>query len=533
MAFIDIITNNQSRQNRNTVTYEDNWVYVPGNTITGDDSKPYLITSLDDFKSQFGSYSPDNSITFEYVSGILNAGLPVLFRRIISPEPDSTSAGRTLLVTKASYSITKTINDEAVTMVTFTEKYGGSFGNKLFILIRKTATNYYLDVLLNNTTTIESTKLMSVVASETATATKTRMIAALKSFSSDRIIVSNVNEDVSVFDIDAYIYGTSAYVSTNVIQLSGGTDIQSSGLANLYTGIAASYTTIKDKLLFNPKYLTTGGFCSEETSTKSVMIDAMMNLSENRQDCLALVDIAIGQGNGQDYQEALAKYGYTQTSDTQALPNALTCGPWFYTLVNGDYMWMPGSFAYLRVVGRDLSVGGKTYTPKAGIQNGRLNYVTKTEFDIGSDLIEEWQDDGVVNINPIVRMQGGNYIIAGNSTLLIKEEDEENLYSEASATMAIIEIKRLAYNTATEYQYLYNSVEAFENFSLAMANKLEAMKTEGAIYKYDIINNSSNSEPRKLKILLNVWLTPTIRNIEIYLNVAYGDIEVTSEGGNN
>ena len=82
MAFIDIITNNQSRQNRNTVTYEDNWVYVPGNTITGDDSKPYLITNLEDFKSQFGSYSPDNSITYEYVSGILNAGLPILFRRI-------------------------------------------------------------------------------------------------------------------------------------------------------------------------------------------------------------------------------------------------------------------------------------------------------------------------------------------------------------------------------------------------------------------------------------------------------------------
>ena len=97
--------------------------------------------------------------------------------------------------------------------------------------------------------------------------------------------------------------------------------------------------------------------------------------------------------------------------------------------------------------------------------------------------------------------------------------------------MAIIEIKRLAYNTATEYQYMYNSVEAFENFSLEIANKLNAMQSEGAIYKYDIINNSSNDEPRKLKILLNVWLTPSIRNIEIYLNVAYGDITVSSEGG--
>ena len=531
MAFIDIITNNQSRQTRNTVTYEDNWVYVPGNTITGDASKPYLVTSLEAFKSQFGSYSPDNSITFEYVSGILNAGLPVLFRRIISPEPDSTSSSRTILVNKAYYTITKTIEETPTTMVTFTEKYGGSFGNRLFINIRKTSTYFYLDVKLNNSSVIESNKLMPVIKDEEEAATRARMVTALKALESERIDISDVNE--TSFNIDEYIYGTPSYDRTKVIQLSEGADIQPSSLANLYTGIAASYNSIKDKLLYSPKYLTTGGFCSEETATKSIMIDAMMELSRTRQDCMALVDIAIGQGNGQDYQTALSKYGYVQTSDTQALPAALTCGPWFYTLVNNEYMWMPGSFAYLRVVGKDLSTGGKTYTPKAGTSNGRLNYVVKTEFEIGSDLLEEWQSDDVVNINPIIRVKGGNFTIAGNSTLLIKGEDEENLYAEASATMAIIEIKRLAYDTATEYQYLYNSVEAFENFSLAMANKLEAMKTEGAIYKYDIINNSSNAEPRKLKILLNVWLTPTIKEIEIYLNVAYGDIEVSSEGGSN
>lgn len=551
MAFIDIITNNQTRQNRNTVTYEDNWVYVPGNTITGDGSKPYLITSLSDFKKLFGSYSPDGSMTYEYVSGLLNAGLPVIFRRIVSADPDSSTA--TSLVTKAAATITKTVTVEqqetTIPILTFEERYGGSYGNGLFISFRKGKSAYFLDVKYDNSTgsvayanatTIESFELLNIVDEESITDFNTRLIAALKNVkkndSINSIVITAIDDtDVSYWDVvDKYIPGTPSYVTGSYIKLSGGADITSANLTQLYSGIAASYASIKDKLLYNPKYLTTGGFCpTEDTTTHTAMIDSMLELSQMRQDCLALVDLQVGLSDGETYQTLMTKYGYTQTSATQALPSALAVGPWYYTLVGSDYMWMPGSYAYLSVVGANLSIGGKTYTPKAGIQNGRLNYVTRTEFDIGSDLIEEWQADEVVNINPIVRIQGGNYIIAGNSTLLIKDEDEENLYSEASATMAIIEIKRLAYNTATEYQYMYNSVEAFENFSLEMANKLNAMKSEGAIYKYDIINNSSNDEPRKLKILLNVWLTPSIKNIEIYLNVAYGDITVSSEGGSN
>lgn len=548
MAFIDIITNNQTRQNRNTVTYEDNWVYVPGNTITGDGSKPYLITTLSDFKKLFGNYSPNGSMTFEYVSGILNAGLPIIFRRIISADPDSTTAAS--LVTKATATVTKTItvdNDEqTVPVIIFQERYGGTFGNGLFISFRKGKSGYYLDVKYDSNTTdikyasaatIESYRIMDIVAEETEVEFNTRLLAALKAIKTndtlERIVITQLDETLAYYDvIDKYIPGTAEYVTGSYIKLSGGADISEANLTQLYSGIALSYAFIKDKLLYNPKYLTTGGFCqTEDTTTHSAMIDKMLELSQLRQDCLALVDLQIGLSNGEQYQTLMTKYGYTQSSATQILPAAVACGPWYYTLVGTDYMWMPGSFAYLSVVGANLSVGGKTYTPKAGIQNGKLNYVTRTEFDIGSDLIEEWQAAEVVNINPIVRMQGGNYMIAGNSTLLIKDEDEENLYSEASATMAIIEIKRLAYNTATEYQYMYNSVEAFENFSLEIANKLNAMQSEGAIYKYDIINNSSNDEPRKLKILLNVWLTPSIRNIEIYLNVAYGDITVSSEGG--
>ena len=56
------------------------------------------------------------------------------------------------------------------------------------------------------------------------------------------------------------------------------------------------------------------------------------------------------------------------------------------------------------------------------------------------------------------------------------------------------------------------------------------MQSEGAVLDYIIANVSTNDDPRTLKIKLDVYVSPTIKNIEIYLNVAYGSIEMTSGG---
>ena len=73
-----------------------------------------------------------------------------------------------------------------------------------------------------------------------------------------------------------------------------------------------------------------------------------------------------------------------------------------------------------------------------------------------------------------MKLQSGSYVIAGNSTLLQTSTDgnELNAFSESSADLTIIEIRRFVYNLATELQYQYNGVEAFETFSLRTAKFL-------------------------------------------------------------
>ena len=133
-----------------------------------------------------------------------------------------------------------------------------------------------------------------------------------------------------------------------------------------------------------------------------------------------------------------------------------------------------------------------------------------------------------------MKINGSTYAIGGNSTLLIPEEEtgENNLFLESSADLAVIDIRRFVYNLATELQYQYNSAEVFETFGLRTSDYLDRMISEGAVTDYAIYNESSDKEPRKLKIRLDVYLSPTVKKIEILLNVGYGSVEL-DEGGNS
>ena len=53
-----------------------------------------------------------------------------------------------------------------------------------------------------------------------------------------------------------------------------------------------------------------------------------------------------------------------------------------------------------------------------------------------------------------------------------------------------------------------------------------------SVIDYAIYNESTDTDPRTLKIRLDVYISPTIKKIQITLNVGYGSIEIDTEGGN-
>jgi hypothetical protein len=528
MAFININTNNLSRQLQNSKTYVDNWVYVPGTAITGEWRKPVAIESLDEFQSVFGTYSPNDSITYNYVAGLLSAGLPVLFRRIAYVNQDEVTEkdildGNVVGVKKASTTLSH-INEkeEVVSDIIITEKYGGTFGNDLYVTIKVVdGTAYYIEVYYN-TTLLEKAKIATITSADTnQTEINQKIISGLESLELERVDIEVVAERKTKPE-------TFSLEPITRARLQDGDDIDDALIAN---EIPASFDELTDKILYQPKFLTSGGYTDDPDVDSTPIADKMKEISKVRQDCRALIDLALGIPS-EEQQTYASKVGYQQLSSTETIPSASMCAPWVYMQIGGTQEWMPPSYAYLTLVGSDLSKGGNAYTPKAGLTSGVVSNIIRPEFAIGSKLSEKWQEEGTVQINPIMQLQSGSYVIAGNSTLLQTdaENDETNAFTESSADLAVIEIRRFVYNLATELQYQYNGTTAFETFSLRTAKFFNSMISEGAMSDYNITNVSSDDSPRELKIQIDVYLTPTIKSITINLNVAYGSIEMSTGG---
>ena len=570
------------------------YIYL-GTTIKGDWSRPIPLRSLEEFKQQFGSHSPEGSITYEYVGGILSAGLPVLFQRIACENqasvswshniPDISSTAKR--ANCATCAITHKPSETAASIIdcVITEKWGGTYGNGMSISIQE-KNNTIIITVKYGATILERADLITFNGEESAYDKKLAVIEAINSIELETInmnapvaidektgkydeeavnafeipLTGKITIDTSTNTSTSTDTGTSTNTDTSTstntstavsdtisgtevettvkmqdkyVPLTGGTDFNEALVPAeipklMYPEANGVKPLIMDKILYSPKFITSGGY-TDNLPTSTKIGDAMENLAEARQDCRALIDLPLGTKLAKQ-QEYAGKYQYKQLASNSIITSASICAPWLYMQVGSTYMWTPPSFAFLSLIGGSVSTGGKTYTPKAGLATGRVVGVIKPEFDIGADIAEAWQKDGNTNINPIMRLQSGNYVIAGNSTLLTIDEGEINAFNESSADLAIIEIRRFVYNLATELQYQYNSSTAFETFSMKTSKMLNTMITDGAVTDYAIVNISTNDDPRTLKIKLNVWVTPTIKAIEIYLNVAYGNVTMETGG---
>ena len=313
----------------------------------------------------------------------------------------------------------------------------------------------------------------------------------------------------------------------------GGADFPETDVA---AEIPESYKFIEDKMLFKPKFITSGGYTDDMSNGKGplAIANAMLALTKKRQDCAAIIDLPIGSVQG-EYEDVAGSLKYNQYTDNGIIASGRIFGPWVYIRIGADSYWMPPSYAYLTAMGNRLAEGKKSYNPVAGLSTGVIKNVVRTEFEIGTDIAEKWQSDDSVNINPIMKINGSTYAIGGNSTLLEPEVEtgENNLFIESSADLTVIDIRRFVYNLATELQFQYNSTEVFETFGLRTSDYLDRMISEGAVTDYAIYNESTDAEPRKLKIRLDVYLSPTVKKIEILLNVGYGSVEMQTEGGNS
>lgn len=256
-----------------------------------------------------------------------------------------------------------------------------------------------------------------------------------------------------------------------------------------------TYGMLSDKYLYDVKFVTNGGYCDyikeggEDTSTTELIrrnIEySMINLAESRGDCVAFLDVPL------EYPEKDVLDYFEDISSSYATAYA----PWTkLNLLTRSTKWCPPSFVALWTIAKSVSRGNKVYAPPAGVNRAHVSEATDLMFQIPSDYIDEWQDNHVQFVNPIVYINGYGINIFGQRTLYSRVDgsyETSSALQYLNTRLVANEIKKKIFKSCIELTFEYNNLHTWLAFKSKMAKLLDVLLYDHSITYYDIVMDES------------------------------------------
>lgn len=256
-----------------------------------------------------------------------------------------------------------------------------------------------------------------------------------------------------------------------------------------------TYKPLTDKYLYDIKFITNGAYCdylkegtegalSAELYRRNIEY-SMINLAEGRGDCLAFLDIPL------DYPQSDVLDYFQDISTSYATAYA----PWVkVNLLTRSTKWCPPSFVALWTIAKSVSRGNKVYAPPAGVNRAHLSEAEDLMFQIPSDYIDEWQDNHVQFINPIVYINGYGINIFGQRTLYSRVDgsyETNSALQYLNTRLVANEIKKKIFKTCIELTFEYNNLHTWLAFKSKMAKLLDVMLYDHSITYYNMVMDES------------------------------------------
>lgn len=253
-----------------------------------------------------------------------------------------------------------------------------------------------------------------------------------------------------------------------------------------------TYLPLRDKYLYDVKFISNGGFVDPEITPASVVQipqidentrwieDAQIALAESRGDCLALVDVPMDI----DKEDALGYFQHISTSYA-----ACYC-PWVQlNLLTKTTKWCPASFAALWTIAKSVNNGNKIYAPPAGVNRANLPECQDLVYQIPSSYIDTWQDNYTQFINPIVYINGYGVNIFGQKTLYNKVDGsnkQESALQYLNVRLVANEVKKKIFKSCIELTFEYNNLHTWLAFKSKMTELLDTLLYDNSISYYDV-----------------------------------------------
>lgn len=234
---------------------------------------------------------------------------------------------------------------------------------------------------------------------------------------------------------------------------------------------------------------------------------AMIELANTRQDCIALIDPCLNWA-----PDSLVGYvGLINSSyATMHSPYCYVNSP-----VASELILMPPSYIFLMVELNMLITGTeiqKWFTP-AGVSRATARMVVKPYYEIGSTILNMWQNESVSRVNPIMKLKSYGYVIYGNYTCRVAD-DLESFSALDSLNVRITAncVKKQIFNTCLTLTFEPNNSSLWMKFYDAMDKYLLFMKRNDGVYDYRIQMDESTvttDDINQLRCPGKVWINPT------------------------
>lgn len=345
------------------------------------------------------------------------------------------------------------------------------------------------------------------------------------------------------FDIgDVDLYNSEVYGS--VEQTVDGKSIETKpGIINeIYAQLANVYKNFDDPYIFDFDFITSSGLVYDEWFTKlenghlvpvrststgvseylevssdgtistykkvNPIHDEMRSLVETRKDCIALFDVP----NTYDRTLIVDYSGMLNTS------YGTIHFPWCYVkdpnYTNNQLLVSPSYvFLYTFLSNVINNVEAQKWAPPAGVKRATASVVVKPEFEIGSTLLNAWQNDNIMRVNPIMRLKQYGYVIFGQYTTLQAIDMYTHSALESLNVRLIANVvKKKIFDVCLNLAFEPNTSKLWLKFYAAMDEFLRYMQYNEGLYGYKIVMDESTvttDDINQLRCPGKVFISPT------------------------
>ena len=273
-------------------------------------------------------------------------------------------------------------------------------------------------------------------------------------------------------------------------------------------GVDTFYAPLTDKGLYNPTFLTVGGYFSVDMETPQTTlpnaITKIMKIAETRGDCLALFDHVWDA----DTENILTIAGRVVTK------YGAMFSPWCAYNINGTDITLPASVAYLEAVARGI-VNNPVWYAMAGLQRGLVSGTPIVTY--GEEFANTLTNKTGASVNPIAYVNGV-VTVWGNRTLY---NNTGSLVASSSLNIRNLcsRLKKQLYVSAKSILFEQNTDRLWFNFKAQLVAILDNMKTGQGISGYKVIKLQA-TERGQLTALIRIVPIEAIEEVDLTIELS-------------